>query len=209
MSACRRAARGGPALEPWHPRAVCRERTSALYAAPAAASVTDMTDSRPRADAAAVLDALRRMVRFLRLADRHAEARHGLSAAQLFVLRSLEGSGVRSLGELAERTLTDQSSVSIVVTRLVARGLVARRPARDDRRRTELLLTPRGRAALARAPDVAQLKIVDAVTAMPAAARRRSIDALESLVRAVGADRVAPRMLFTDEPAPRRRRVRR
>lgn len=159
-----------------------------------------------RADAAAVLDALRRIVRFLRLAERQSESSHGLSAAQLFVLHSLAGSGVRSLGELAERTLTDQSSVSMVVARLVDRKMVVRRPARDDRRRIELVLTARGRAVVARGPNVAQTKIVDAVTAMSAPARRQLITALEGLVRTVGADRVAPRMLFSDEPPPRPRK---
>ena len=40
-------------------------------------------------DVATVLDAIRRLVRFLRLAEREAQAVTGLSAAQLFVLYPL------------------------------------------------------------------------------------------------------------------------
>src|SRR5690242_3949452 len=93
---------------------------------------------------AAVLVALRRIVRYLRLADREAEASNGLSAAQLYVLHVLLDEPARSLAEIAERTMTDQSSVSTVVAKLVSRGLVARTVSGDDRRRTQLRLTAAG-----------------------------------------------------------------
>jgi DNA-binding MarR family transcriptional regulator len=162
----------------------------------------------PRADAAAVLDRLRRLVRFLRLAERRSESLHGLSAAQLFVARSLADAPARSMGELAERTLTDQSSVSTVVARLAEQGLVTRRRARTDRRRVELVLSARGRAAIAGAPDLAQTRIVDAVVKMAAPRRRALVLALDRLIRAIGADTLAPHMLFEDEPTdrPARRR---
>src|SRR2546423_5112313 len=97
-------------------------------------------------DAQHVFDSLRRLVRFLRLGAREAEEATGVSSAQLFVLHQLAGAPAASLAELAERTLTDQSSVSTVVARLVAHGLVARRKGTGDRRRVELALTARGRA---------------------------------------------------------------
>src|SRR5580658_6655719 len=80
-------------------------------------------------DIRVVMDALRRVVRALRLTARDAERSAGISGAQLFVLQSLADQAAASLNELAERTLTDQSSVSVVVKRLVARRLVARKPS--------------------------------------------------------------------------------
>ncbi len=154
-----------------------------------------------RRDAGAVLTSLRRLVRFLRLAQQRSQLADGLSAAGRFVLESLAAAPASSLAELADRTLTDQSSVSIVVLRLVERGLVVRRRARDDRRRTELLLSARGRALVGRGPDLAQVRIIDAIAGMPAASRRGLVSALAALVRDVGADSLAPRMLFEDEPA--------
>ncbi|HEX3345342.1 MAG TPA: helix-turn-helix domain-containing protein, partial [Polyangiaceae bacterium] len=73
------------------------------------------------------MDALRRVVRDLRLSARDAERSAGISGAQLFVLQSLRNEAAASLNELAERTLTDQSSVSVVVKRLADRKLVARK----------------------------------------------------------------------------------
>lgn len=147
--------------------------------------------------------ALRRIVRSLRLADRQAELACGVSAAQLFVLETLGAAPHLSQAELAVRTLTDQSSVSTVVAKLVERGLVARTPSRTDRRRTELALTAAGRATLARAPGAPQAQVITAIRAMTARERAELVRALERLAAGMGADEVAPRMLFdTDDAGP-------
>ncbi|HTR53114.1 MAG TPA: MarR family winged helix-turn-helix transcriptional regulator [Kofleriaceae bacterium] len=159
--------------------------------------------------AAAVMNALRRVVRFLRLADRESESAVGLSAAQLFVLHTLGHEPAGSLAELAERTLTDQSSVSTVVAKLVARKLVARTAAKGDRRRAELRLTPAGERLARSAPHVPQTRIAEVVRAMPPARRAQLVLSLEGLVSAIGASDVPPRMLFEDEPNRRRTRGRR
>ncbi len=157
----------------------------------------------------AVLIALRRIVRFLRLADRDAESAVGLSAAQLFVLRSLAEAPADSLGEIAERTLTDQSSVSTVVAKLAARRLVARVEVADDRRRIAIRITPAGQAIVKRAPAMPQMLIANAVQALPPAQRTELVRSLDRLIAAIGASGLPARMLFEDEPRPPRRRRRR
>src|SRR5205807_1160312 len=132
--------------------------------------------------ASAVLVALRRIVRFLRLADREAEASAGLSAAQLFVLRSLVDAPAHSIAEVAKRTFTDQSSVSTVVARLVDRRLIVRKPSAADRRRTELRLTAAGEQVVRSAPQTPQLAIARAIDAMPAKHRAELVRSLERLV---------------------------
>src|SRR5450432_2546863 len=78
-----------------------------------------------------VLNALRRIVRSLRVSSRTAEQRVGLSGAQLFVLQCLARQSPCSVSELAARTATDQSSVSVVVSRLVALGHVRSAPSKE------------------------------------------------------------------------------
>src|SRR5436190_9762776 len=124
-------------------------------------------------DGQRILDSIRRLVRLLRLSDRAAQSRVGLSAAQLFVLSELGKTPAISLGELAERTRTDQSSVSVVVTRLVEAGLVQRDRASEDARRLELSLTRAGRAVLKKAPAVMQERILQAVERLSAADQKR------------------------------------
>jgi DNA-binding MarR family transcriptional regulator len=115
-------------------------------------------------DVGVILDALRSIVRELRLASREAEQRVGVHGAQLHALHQLEDSPATSLTELAERTHTDISSVSVVVSRLVEQGLVARKSADDDRRRLSLGLTARGRAVLRRAPETGTSRLLRAAT---------------------------------------------
>lgn len=160
--------------------------------------------------AAAVLVALRRIVRFLRVADREAEAAVGVSAAQLFVLHALHDAPASSLAEIAERTLTDQSSVSTVVSKLVDQRLVTRKVSESDRRRAELALTTQGERVLRSAPRMPQARLADAVRLMDSAKRAQLVGSLEALVIALGANEVPPRMFFEDEkPNRSRTRVRR
>ena len=58
---------------------------------------------------AATLDAIRRVVRVIRLSARRTEGGSRLSPAQLFVLTQLADGAPASLSELAARTLTDRS----------------------------------------------------------------------------------------------------
>lgn len=135
---------------------------SAVSARPTAASVNGERSD----DVGVILDTLRSIVRELRLASREAEQRVGVHGAQLHALRRLADSPATSLTELAERTHTDISSVSVVVSRLVEQGLVARKSADDDRRRLSLGLTARGRALLRRAPETGTSRLLRAAASL-------------------------------------------
>ena len=113
-------------------------------------------------DVGVILDALRSIVRELRLASREAEQRVGIHGAQLHALRQLAESPSMSLTELADRTHTDISSVSVVVSRLVEQGLVTRKAADDDRRRLALALTTRGRGVIRKAPETGSSRLLRA-----------------------------------------------
>ena len=72
------------------------------------------------------MNAVRSIVRALRINTRAIESQMGISLAQLFVLQQLADRPANSLNELAERTATHQRSVSVVVRRLVDNGYVSR-----------------------------------------------------------------------------------
>lgn len=150
---------------------------------------------RAGADAAAaklpvpvLLDALRAIARELRLAEREVEHRLGLPPAQAQVLRHLGERSARSLGELADRTHTDPSSVSVVVQRLVERGVVVREAAADDRRRTELALTASGRALLRRLPASAAERLAAATAVLGEHQTTSLARGLSALARALDTD---------------------
>src|SRR4051812_9665844 len=145
------------------------------------------------------LDAIRRIIAVLRRSSRVAESEVGIGAAQLFVLQHLATAPAGSINELAERTYTHQSSVSVVVRRLVEQGLVELRPGSDDRRRRELRLTRAGKRLAARAPVPAQIRLIKGLRALPTSQLRKLARLLNELVRQMGAAGEPPVMLFTEE----------
>ena len=133
-----------------------------------------------------ILDSVRRLVRFLRIRDRASQTQVGLSGAQLFVMHELGRTPSLSLSELAQRTLTDQSSVSVVVTRLVDAGFVSRDRDTHDARRLVLNLTKNGRALLQRSPAPPQQKLLEVVDRLSSADRKRLADLFSRLIEELG-----------------------
>jgi len=162
-----------------------------------------------RTDSArSVMDALRRVVRDLRLGARNAESSAGISGAQLFVLQSLVEEPASSLNELAERTLTDQSSASVVVKRLADCKLVARKPSPIDARRIELSLTAAGKRLLARCPEPTQARLVRSLRHLSPRELSRLEVGLTALLREMRIENAPPRMFFDEEVGVTRTRAR-
>ncbi len=146
------------------------------------------------------LNSLRLIVRSLRVSSRNAEQQVGLSGAQLFVLQGLSRQGPCSVNDLAAYTATDQSSVSVVVSRLVAHGHVKRAPSKKDRRRVELSLTPSGRALLAAAPEAAQERLLGALSQLERSELAALATLLGKVVELAQVPRESPTLFFEEGP---------
>jgi DNA-binding MarR family transcriptional regulator len=162
---------------------------------------------------ARAMDAARHLVRALAGSARAIQTRIGISGAQLFVLRELaRADAPLSVNELADQTLTHQSTVSGVVARLVERRLVTRTPSPDDARRAAVALTTRGRALLDDAPATVQSQLVAGLDRLATAQRVALADGLEAWLDAAGIDGgPAPMFLERDaaaEPARKTTRAR-
>ena len=149
----------------------------------------------------ASVDSIRRVLRALRIAARDTLATAGVSAAQLFVLRALVDGEAASLSDLAERTLTDRTSVTAVVDRLVQGGLVTKGTSDEDRRRASIRITPKGRTVLRGAPRPPTALLVEALERVEPAELRRLERGLRSLTHAMGIDGEPAEMLFEDGSA--------
>lgn len=147
-------------------------------------------------EALRAMDALRRIVRALRVSTHASERELGVSAAQLFVLRQLVLQPRQSLGELAALTRTSQGSVSEVVSRLVAGGLVERRVSASDRRRVELTVTAAGRRLLDRASETVQERLVAGFERLGERKRRALAEGLEAWLESAGLEEVPATMFF-------------
>lgn len=145
------------------------------------------------------MNAVRSIVRALRLNTRAIELQMGISLAQLFVLQQLAERPADSLNELAERTATHQSSVSVVVRRLVERGYVSRVASPTDKRRIEIDVTDAGRALLADAPTTVQQQMIAGLATMGASERTMLADLLEHWLHTSKVDLATPPMLGEEE----------
>jgi DNA-binding MarR family transcriptional regulator len=145
-----------------------------------------------------ILNAFRTLVKALRVADRSVLKDYGVGSAQAFVLHELNRESPLSVNDVAERTATDQSTVSVVVNKLVAKGLVARSRSGADGRRAELTLTARGRHLVRRLPAPIQESLLDAVRELPSRRAGLFADALEQVVKSLGIDEDYPPMFFED-----------
>jgi DNA-binding MarR family transcriptional regulator len=91
--------------------------------------------------------------------------------------------------------------VSVVVSRLVERGLLTRtRGGGEDARRISISATAAGRALLARAPAAAQERLLAGLGLMGAGSRRQLAELLGRLVDSMALPDRSPPMFF--EPAP-------
>jgi DNA-binding MarR family transcriptional regulator len=101
-----------------------------------------------------------------------------------------------SIADLAARTHTDRSSVSVLVDRLSGAGLVKRSLSSEDRRRTETRITVRGRAVLASAPLSPTSALMHALGRLSEARVRQLASALAALNNELGYTESA--MLFEE-----------
>lgn len=102
------------------------------------------------------LIALRQIQRRTEQASKKLAAQVGLTPSQLLVMQILAERGEISAGEISNLTQLKHATITSLVDKLVARGLMARRRCEQDRRRVWLTLLPEGHASMTTAPDLLQ-----------------------------------------------------
>jgi DNA-binding MarR family transcriptional regulator len=109
------------------------------------------TERRP-----AVEEIVRHLHQIFKAVDtfsRRTLAEFGVSGPQIWALRTIEGSGSLTMGELADHMFLHMSTVTGIVDRLESRHLVIRERFGEDRRVVHLRVTARGRAVIERTPE--------------------------------------------------------
>ena len=149
-----------------------------------------------QAEVARAINALRRMVRGLRAAAEAVERDLKISAAQLFVMSELAESPDQSVKDLAQVTMTTHSTVSEVVSGLLAKGLVTRTTDPQDARRSVLRLTRQGLNLLRRSPRAIQQDLIEGFVSLRATERRALAVGLEKWIEASGLGATPTAMLF-------------
>lgn len=129
----------------------------------------------------AVLRAIRRVLRAADLGERRLALATGLTPSQLLLLQEIERRGETTPSAVAASLQFGQATVTNIVDRLTATGLVTRRRSERDKRQMLLRLTEAGQSMLHTAPDMLQNQFQDRFGDLPAWEQAMILAALERL----------------------------
>lgn len=116
---------------------------------------SDALESSHAASETALIS-LRRILKAVEAQSRALARDTSLTPSQLVVLKELAQRGGAQPGELARAAGLKQATISILLDKLQARGLVLRSRGDADRRTVRVQITPEGRQMLSAAPDLLQ-----------------------------------------------------
>lgn len=134
------------------------------------------------------LIALRQIQRKTELASKRLASLAGLTPSQLLVMQILSERGEVSAGDVSKLTQLKHATITSLVDKLVARGLVERRRAESDRRRVWLTLLPEGQKAITSAPDLLQDRFYERFSALPDWHQSMLVSALERVAALLDAE---------------------
>jgi DNA-binding MarR family transcriptional regulator len=129
----------------------------------------------------ATLRALRRILRAADRGGRRLATVTGLTPSQLLVLQEIERRQEATPSVIAQTLQFGQATVTNIVDRLVAGGLVTRERSTRDKRQILLHPTSRGHDALESAPDLLQERFRDRFATLPDWEQAMMLAALERL----------------------------
>lgn len=129
-----------------------------------------------------VLRALRRITRATDIHSRQLAQQHQLTAPQLVCLHQLRRDGELTPSVLSRRVSLSQATVTGILDRLAARGLLTRVRSEADRRRVMLTLTPAGEALADSAPSALQQRFAERLAALAPEGQARIAEVLEQIV---------------------------
>ncbi|MEX5729717.1 DNA-binding MarR family transcriptional regulator [Rhodovulum iodosum] len=125
------------------------------------------------------LIALRRILRATELYGRELAKAAGLTAVQIRVLQIVAETGISTPKAIASRMGVSQATMTTLIDRLVAKGLVERHRSQTDRRQMNILISDAGREAIERAPDPLHDRYVEAFDKLPDWEQAMIVAALE------------------------------
>ncbi len=138
---------------------------------------------RQRELAMAVLQQFRFIFKSVKKHFHWVERETGISGSQLWALAQIAAAPGLRVTELARALAIHQTTASNLVDKLVRGKLVRRKRKREDQRVVQLFLTPRGMAAVSKAPRPYEGVLPDALMRLPPADLRKLDVMLKSLAQ--------------------------
>jgi DNA-binding MarR family transcriptional regulator len=150
-----------------------------------------------------VLVSIRQIIRAIDIQSKRLARDTGLSSPQLVVLRAIDELGEVTTRVLSRHVSLSQPTVTTILDRLEARGLVERYRSQKDRRIVHSMLTRTGSKTLKTAPPLLQEAFTDAFDALPEKRRSDIVSAVSDLAQMMRADDIDASLVLTTAPTAR------
>ncbi|HJL19332.1 MAG TPA: MarR family transcriptional regulator [Sandaracinaceae bacterium LLY-WYZ-13_1] len=145
-----------------------------------------------------ILRSLRRISRAIELHSKQLKATHRLTAPQLICLRELRAVEHTTPSELARAVSLSQPTITGILDRLEARGLVQRARNPRDKRRVIVELTEEGRTAVDAAPLPLHQRFARRLGELTEADRNQIEDVLARIVKMMEAEDIDAAPMLVD-----------
>lgn len=137
-----------------------------------------------------ILVALRRITRAIDLHSKRLHKRTGLTTSQLLILQAVDRLGAPTSSAVAREILLSQPTVTNVLDRLEAHGLVTRERVEWDKRTRIVQMTDAGREALGEAPELLQEGFLREYRALPDWHRNLLVASLQHIAQLMDAEEI-------------------
>ena len=135
-----------------------------------------------------VLLALRRIIRSIDIHSRTLVKHYGFTGPQLVILKEISRHEEITPGNLAKAVCLSQATVTGILDRLEARGIIARRRSETDRRSVLVSTSPEAVHMLETGPPIMQVSFVEAFQRLEDWEQTHILSALQRLVSLMNAE---------------------
>ena len=157
-----------------------------------------MADNTSDERSRAFLIALRKIIQAI---DQHSislKKKFGLTGPQLIILQSLLAHGQLSVTQLSKNVSLSQATVTGITKRLETKEYITREKNKDDKRKTNITLTKKGRVILNDVPPLLQEQFTDRFSRLESWEQLMIGSAFERVVAMMSAEEIdaSPMMLI-------------
>ena len=142
---------------------------------------------------------LKRIIRAVDIHSRVLRKRYGLTGPQLLVLRTLKNGHEIGVSEMARTVSLSAPTVTSILDRLEARGMVTRRRAEEDKRKVLVAASDKAAGILATNPSLLQVEFVDRFNKLQEWEQTLILSSVQRVASMMDAERIEAEPLLSPE----------
>lgn len=135
-----------------------------------------------------VLVTLRQIIRATDMHSKQLVKRYGLTAPQLMVLKEIMADEDINIGKVAKKVSLSQATVTNIIDRLEARGMVNRERSSEDKRRVMVRVTEKTRDILKHNPSVLQEEFLHKFKQLEEWEQNLILSSIQRIAKMMGAE---------------------